>query len=340
MKAPRILLVDDQRQVSRVLRSSLELSGRDYVISEVTSAEEALAELSRSPVDLLVTDFRLPTMSGLELVEQAQSTNPQLQSILISGSASEKVRLHAEELGVVAFLPKPISSNTFLEIVEAALEVAEEEAAAKSERTRQVLTDRLADLRQQVGAEAVYVLEENGEPLVQSGDVAGLDLDGTFQALMEAHRASVGVSDTLGTDGQQNFHHFDGVDHKLYLTNLGQAHAMVIIHRGEQEAGQLGAVMHYGRRAVEALSAYLEKDEPSVSTFEPTTTDMEVIVPERSEKDLNPDELEAAAEELDATGAEDFWEQASSTSMKPDVDEDSLTYEQAQELGLLEDDAS
>lgn len=340
MKAPRVLLVDDQRQVSRVLRSSLELSGRDYVISEVTSAEEALAELSRSPVDLLVTDFRLPTMSGLELVEQAQSSSPQLQSILISGSASEEVRAQAEELGVVAFLPKPISSNTFLEIVEAALEVAEEEAAARSERTRQVLTDRLADLRQQVGAEAVYVLEENGEPLVHSGNVVGLDLDGTFQALMEAHRASVGVSDTLGTEGQQNFHHFDGVGHKLYLTNLGQNHALVIIHRGEQEAGQLGAVMHYGRRAAEALSAYLEKDEPSVSPVTPTATDMEDVVPERSQKDLNPDELEAAAEELDETGADDFWEKASSTSMKPDVDEDSLTYEQAQELGLLEDDSS
>ncbi|MDX1600289.1 MAG: response regulator [Anaerolineales bacterium] len=340
MKAPRVLLVDDQRQVSRVLRSSLELSGRDYVISEVTSAEEALTELSRSPVDLLVTDFRLPTMSGLELVEQAQSSHPQLQSILISGSASEEVRLQAEELGVVAFLPKPISSNTFLEIVEAALEVAEEEAAAKSERTRQVLTDRLADLRQQVGAEAVYVLEEDGEPLVHSGDVVGLDLDGTFEALMEAHRASVGVSDTLGTAGQQNFHHFDGVDHKLYLTNLGQSYALVIIHRGEQEAGQLGAVMHYGRRAAETLSAYLEKDEPSVSPDKPTATDREDLVPERSPKDLNPDELEAAAEELDETGADDFWEKASTTSMKPDVDEDSLTYEQARELGLLEDDSS
>lgn len=115
---------------------------------------------------------------------------------------------------------------------------------------------------------------------------------------------------------------------------------MVIIHRGAQEAGQLGAVMHYGRRAAETLSAYLEKDVPPVSLEEATTTGLEDIVPDRSEKDLSPDELEAAAEELDASGAEDFWEQASSASVKPDADEDSLTYEQAQELGLLEDDSS
>lgn len=340
MKASRILLVDDQRQVSRVLRSSLELSGRDYIISEVTSAEEALADLSRAPVDLLVTDLRLPTMSGLELIEQAQATNPKLQTILISGSGTDEVRQRAEQLGVVAFLSKPIGSNTFIEIVEAALEVAREKAQAKAERTRKVLRDRLADLRQQVGAEAVFLLEGNGDTLAQSGDAAGLDQQETFGTVMEAHRASIRVSQTLGTDGLQNFHHFDGLDHKLYLTNVDHEHALVIILRGSQEAGQLGAVMHYGRRSAEALAAYLEADRPAEATDEVANEESEEIVSERAKKDLNPDDLEAAAEETDTSGAEDFWEQASSKSMKPDVDEDSLTYEQARELGLLEDDSS
>ena len=58
MTAPRILLVDDQRQVSRMLRASLELSGQDYNVADVASAEEALIELSRGPIDLLGTDVR------------------------------------------------------------------------------------------------------------------------------------------------------------------------------------------------------------------------------------------------------------------------------------------
>ncbi len=79
MTPPRILLVDDQRQVSRVLRSALEVSSKDYIINDVSSAEEALLEISRGPLDLLVTDLRLPGMTGLELVERVLDINPQSQ---------------------------------------------------------------------------------------------------------------------------------------------------------------------------------------------------------------------------------------------------------------------
>src|SRR3990170_1182879 len=76
MAIPRVVLVDDQRQVTRMLRTSLELSGRAYDIVDVRSAEEALGEMDRGPVDLVVTDLRLPEMSGLELIARIRQTHP------------------------------------------------------------------------------------------------------------------------------------------------------------------------------------------------------------------------------------------------------------------------
>lgn len=338
MNPSRVLIVDDQRQVSQVLKSTLELSGREYIISEVTSAEEALAEMSRAPIDLLVTDLRLPTMSGLELVEQAQENNPELQTIMISGNPTQEIRMRAEQLGVVAFLPKPIATNAFIEVVEAALEVAEDQAAAEEQRAMEEVEARLEDLRNQIGAEAVYLLQADGETLATSGQADGLHLDTMFQALLEAHRASVGVSQSLGAADAQSFHHYDGKDYNLYLTNLGQAGALVIVHGGSQATGQLGAVMHYGRKAALDIAAQLGESASASDPEVPANDMWEELMSEEENKDLDPDELEAAAEELDADGAEDFWEEASETSMKPDGAEDSLTYDQAQELGLLEDE--
>jgi len=340
MTPPRILLVDDQRQVSRVLRASLELSGREYLVSEVASAEEALAEMDRAPIDLLVTDLRLPAMSGLQLVEQAKRVNPNLHTILISGNASEEVRRQAEALGVVAFLPKPVGTNHFLEIVETALEVAEEQEAEGRQQELNLLRTQLDDLRRQVGAEATYLIDERGEVVVQSGEVSAPAIKDSLVPLMAALRAAQAVSTTLGTDSPASFHHIDGETHDIYLVSVGEEHGLVIVHRGQQAAGQLGSVMHYGRRASEVLSVLLQDQAPAVepdmaAPAEPV--EWEEVVAEEKKVEIQPDQLEAAASQVDAGGAEDFWEKASEESMKPEADQDSLTYEQAQELGLLED---
>ncbi|MGA9531487.1 MAG: response regulator [Anaerolineales bacterium] len=341
MTPPRILLVDDQRQVSRVLRASLELSGREYLVSEVASAEEALAEMDRAPIDLLVTDLRLPAMSGLQLVEQAKNNNPNLHTILISGNATEEVRRQAEALGVVAFLPKPVGTNHFLEIVEAALEVAEEKVAEGRQQELGLLRSQLDDLRRQVGAEATYLVNERGDLVVKSGKVSASAIEQSLVPLMAALRAAQSVSAKLGARSPASFHYVDGETHDIYLASVGQEHGLVIVHRGQQEAGQLGSVMHYGRRASEVLSVLLTDqssgDSPDAGE-ERESVQWEEVVAEEKKVEIKPDQLQAAASSVDAGGAEDFWEKASEESMKPEGDQDSLTYEEAQELGLLEDE--
>ena len=340
MAPPRILLVDDQRQVSRVLRSSLELSGREYIITEVTSAEEALVELDRAPIDLLVTDFRLPAMSGLELVQRAKSIHPKLQTIMITGSATEEIRERAQELGVVAFLPKPIGTNFFLEIVQTALEVAKEQKAAGEERMVGRLREHLADLRRQVGAEAAYLVDQRAELVAEVGETLGVEIEKCLPPLMSAHRASLSVSQALGALAPDNFHHLAGADSALYLFNVGEKHGLILVHRGSQEAGLLGGVMHFGRRTADILSVLLEEAKPPVSKVKaPEEASWEEVMSEPEKREIKPEDLEAAAKELDQTGAEDFWQSASETPLKHEGDDDSLTYEEARELGLIEDDS-
>ncbi len=72
MGKQRILIVEDQRDVRRLLRAGLETLELDLEIIDVPSGEEALLLSTRQPFDVLVADVRLPGISGLELKKRAQ----------------------------------------------------------------------------------------------------------------------------------------------------------------------------------------------------------------------------------------------------------------------------
>ena len=69
MSVPRILLVDDQRDILKLLHSTLDTLAHELEIIEAPSGEEALLETTREKIDLLVADYRLPGITGVELLE-------------------------------------------------------------------------------------------------------------------------------------------------------------------------------------------------------------------------------------------------------------------------------
>ncbi len=336
MSAPRILLVDDERQLSRMLRTSLELSGRGFVVIDVPSGEEALLELGRAPVDLLVTDLRLPGMSGLELLERARQVNPDLRAIVITGHPSEEMRARAQSLGVVALLPKPIGTNLFLATVDRALQLAEPGTVAVDASARPHLEARLAELQHELGAQAAALVDPGGAVVAQSGDLSAVDLDQALGPLQAAFQAGLKVSHALGSLLPANLQFFDGEEHDLYLTNVGAYYGLVIAFSARQGAGKMGAVVHYGRRAADDLLALLSTL-PETAT--PAEAEPEPFAFEVVEEGEAPD-LSDAVRTVDQDEAARFWEEAVAQGLEVEPSgEDVLTYEEARRLGLISDEA-
>ena len=84
-RAAHLLLVDDN-QDGLLARKSL-LEEQQFVITTTTSGEEALEALAQGKFDLMVTDFRMPRMNGIELIRRARALQPTLSIILLSGFA-------------------------------------------------------------------------------------------------------------------------------------------------------------------------------------------------------------------------------------------------------------
>ncbi len=346
MSAPRILLVDDQRSDSRSYRSRLELSGRAYTVIDVPSGEEALLELNRSSIDLVITGLRLPGISGLELLEKVRQLSPKARALVITAHPSKEARARAEELGVVAFLEKPLETSPFLEAVERALELSVEAGAPVQvlEEEKPRMAERLIQLRRELGADATYLLDDQGRIVVRAGDLTDLDLEAAVHSLMSAFSAGLKVSSLLGSLLPANFQYFDGDSHDIYLTNIGAFYALLIAYRGRQAAGQMGSVVHYGSRAANDLLAALSsmgvvEQEVLEESNEPGEENSAVVVDEQTQIAFEVDaaDLEAAAEQLEHEEVDSYWEDAAQSTPRGG-EGDALTFEQARKLGLLGDE--
>ena len=336
MAGPRVLLVDDQRQVTRMLRTSLELSGRPYEITVVASAEEALLELQRGPVDLVVTDLRLPGMSGLELLARIRQTNPQLRALLITGQPTPDVRAQAQSLGVVAFLPKPVGTNLFLEAVDRALRPGSEVAPAELTGERALLAEKLMTMRRELGARASFLVHRRGEYVMRAGEIADSQLDAVLGRVMESFSQGLEASVAMGAESPRDFYHIDGEPYRLYLTNVGRDYALLVAFRGEQEPRQMGAIFHYARRVADELTPLLPSLEVLPTAARPTV-ERPAVEPETAPPaaPVSPATATRQEESLDAGS---YWEQAAAdASGQAPGEGEALSYDQARKLGLIPD---
>jgi CheY-like chemotaxis protein len=345
MTIPRILLVDDERQVSHMLRSSLEYSGLEYVIIDVPSGEEAVLELTRGPVDLLVADLRLPGMTGFELLEQVQQLNPSAKAIMITGHPTEEAKERAKELGVIAFLAKPIRTSYFLEAVNRALQGRGSTAPAEGilEEEMAFMAEWLLSMQKELGAEATLLLDNRGQVVVEAGDLANVDLTAALPSLMAAYSAGVKVSQMLDCQVPGNFQYFEGDKIDFYLASVGAYYALVILFRGKQPVDHMSAVVHYCRRTANDLLVALYNIEKGLPVPSPAQGPAPVqnLSPGASEHaEPKTQDLESAASSLNEQDAEGFWDQAVSGSVTAsEEDGDVLTYEEARRRGLLPDES-
>jgi DNA-binding response OmpR family regulator len=126
----QILVVDDHFEMLEFLRSMLTIAYPDCRVVSAPSAEEGFLELRRTPFDLLITDVRLPGISGFELVRRVRQVRPETPIIMITAYSSPQGKEEAEQLGVFRYFQKPLNTDALLAAVKTALQRGEPAATA------------------------------------------------------------------------------------------------------------------------------------------------------------------------------------------------------------------
>ena len=116
----RILVVDDERSMQEFLEILLRREGYDVVAA--SSAEEALLALESDEFDLVISDIRMPGMSGLELLDRVREVSPETLVILITAHGSTESAVEAMKHGAYDYLTKPCRVDEIRLVVDKALE--------------------------------------------------------------------------------------------------------------------------------------------------------------------------------------------------------------------------
>ena len=150
---PVVHIVDDDEAVRRSLAFMLGSAGLAVRVYE--SARAFLDCLDDVQCGCLVTDIRMPEMTGIELLSEIKGRTPYLPAIVITGHGDVKLAVEAMKTGAIDFIEKPFDEGAILDAVKAALQQGGEETdddlaavteriASLSERERQVLEGLIA----------------------------------------------------------------------------------------------------------------------------------------------------------------------------------------------------
>jgi response regulator RpfG family c-di-GMP phosphodiesterase len=171
-EASRVLYVDDEPSLCRAFARLFREDGR-FDVRTVTTPEEAIALMAREAFDVVVSDLRMPGMSGIELLSTARQRLPDARRLLVSGYADFESALDAiNEVGVDRLLTKPWQNDELRGAVQAAVNVGrlhQENARVTEELRRR--TQELERVNQHLDA----LVEERTSNLLD-GLVSALDL--------------------------------------------------------------------------------------------------------------------------------------------------------------------
>ena len=114
----KLLLVDDEEKMVKYLSRRLEIRG--YEVSIASSGETAVALVKEKEFDVVLLDFLMPDMNGLEALKEIKKIRPDIAVIMISAYSSGKTEEEVKSLGLCDFIMKPFDLNNIVDTIERA----------------------------------------------------------------------------------------------------------------------------------------------------------------------------------------------------------------------------
>jgi two-component system, NtrC family, response regulator HydG len=116
----KVLVVEDDPDIRRILEMFLVEKG--YRVKVADAAARALEMLAEEPIDLILSDVRMPEMSGLDLLRHVKERDPEIQLVLMSAYSSVKDAVEAIQLGAADYVEKPIDFRRLERVLQTVLE--------------------------------------------------------------------------------------------------------------------------------------------------------------------------------------------------------------------------
>jgi CheY-like chemotaxis protein len=126
MSSKRILIVDDDQTMLYMLEHSLTRLGPDYEIITVMDSTEALEQVEQQSFDLVVADYMMPKITGVDLATAIHKVSPDTQVVLMTAYGTSRLRDTTKFVGIDGYLDKPFTIDEIHEVIRNAVELVQQ----------------------------------------------------------------------------------------------------------------------------------------------------------------------------------------------------------------------
>ena len=276
----KVLIVDDEEDILWGL--SEELSRHNLEVDTANNGSEALEKIKNKKYNFLITDIRMPGLSGSELLLEAQKIQPDLKVIVMTAYGSEEVKEDVLSKGAISYLEKPFDFEQLLDIVEEKAKAGEEETISKLSLAQFL---QLVSMEGQSCKITVTTPEGEGKIYFIEGElvnahIGNLKGDEAFAKIFEYKDSKFNVNWTTPKVKRE-------IEKPLHALLLG-----VVAKQEEIEAEQVGEEIDLGE-----LSKLLSEEEKEEKEKEETAeVEKEELAPELEIEEEKAEEVELPSE--------------------------------------------
>ena len=363
MDAKRVVIIDDEMVLGQLLQAAFATLSGHIEVSVVPTAEEAKSAFNKNPLHLIVSDVKLPGMSGLEFSTQIRKQDKEVKIILVSGLNDPNLREKALAAGADAFYPKPVEMRDFLETSARLLGLSAQSTRISPRQVIDLRSDLLVDsligLRQELSAIAVTLIDDHGKIIASAGDAPDENLaEKVVPYLIAATNSLKRVNGTLQPEIEENVLSIRGSVFDLVVSPVNN-YLMVVFLKHTKSSVRMAvafdaltdALTELNQKISEINEQYPTETHPEIEEVlaaAPVITSAGTTPPAAAAEETTAETLhgdfdklfsKSKSAELKTEEIADFWEAATSAPSFSDAREPGLlSFDEASQLGLTPKD--
>lgn len=260
MNKKRLLIVDDDTAVLNMLKASLSKLDKEYQISIAPDGVEAMNLVQSQSFDLVLADYMMPGITGIDLARVVRKVAPHTAIILMTAYGTNRLKDTSKYLGIDAYLDKPFTVEELYKIVKNTMDSGASEisfepvAAPEAASTGQPLRKNLQSLQVNANARCVLLLYATGQIIEVVGQIDDLEIDTVGKFVAANFNSALELTQARGNQSAFKSGYFEWDTENIYVYNLNDEFLLAVVFRAEQKPGM---VWFYTRQTAGVLSSFL-----------------------------------------------------------------------------------
>jgi len=255
----QVLIVDDDKNILYLLERTLAKLEANYQVVTTMDSAAALEMVRNQTFDLVVADYMMPGITGVDLATAIRRLSPETQVILMTAYGTPRLKNTTKLVGIDGFVDKPFSIDEIHAVIQKTVQMVRqpENSVVPEEKIStadQILQSHLEVLQVNTNARSVLLLNTQGELVQYIGHGANAEIGSIGQFVAKNFIAATELADTLKSRSVFKSSYYEGDDTNLYACYVNRQFYLAVVFETQHKPG---VVWFYAKQTATALAQIL-----------------------------------------------------------------------------------